>query len=155
MEAAVVRAAERNAADGVVADVACVVCVDYILRGAAEGCETGEEGGPVASGVDGNERKLNDGGIVEGPAKAECPFAGDGGDEDGVQDGCDGVAVRGGRNVDRYIASTMDFDDLGDVEDGLPGAVDGVELLPGGGAAEGFEVDVLDVRAEVGEAQAM
>ncbi len=38
------------------------------------------------------------------------------------------------------------------VEDGLPGSVGGAELLVLPGAAQGFDVDVLDVGAEVGKA---
>ena len=43
-------AADGDAADGVVADVALVVGVDEVLRGAAEGGEGGDEAGPVGGG---------------------------------------------------------------------------------------------------------
>ena len=64
-------AAERDATDGVVADVAGVVGVDDVLGGAAEGGEGGDEFSAALGLGDGEDRKTEDGGVVEGPAEGE------------------------------------------------------------------------------------
>ena len=59
------------------------------------------------------------------------------------------VVVRTSRVTSRPPRTWMSF---GVVGDGLPGAVGALELGVAAGAAEVFDVEVLDVGAEVGEA---
>ena len=65
-------AADRDAADGVVGDVALVVGVDEVLRGASPAGEGGGEAGPVGGGVDCEEGVGEVGGIVDGPAEGDA-----------------------------------------------------------------------------------
>ncbi len=62
------------------------------------------------------------------------------------------VAVLGAGDVEDDVFAAADVDGLVMVEDGVPGAVGGLVLGGAGGAAGVFDVDVLDVGAEVGEA---
>ncbi len=142
-------AAEGNLAYGVVADVALIVGVDEVLGGAAEGGEGGGEVGPVGGGVGGEERGGQVGGVVDGPAEGEsAPLCW----EDAGDDGCHGGAVLGGGDVEDEVLASADVDGLFLVEDGMPGAVGGLELGGIAGAAGVLDVDVLNLGAEVGEA---
>ena len=142
-------AAEGDAADGVVADVALVVGVDDVRGGPAEGGEGFEEGGPVGGGVDVEERGRDVGGVVDGPAEGDGSLLGG---EDGGDDGGDDVAVPGGGDVEDDVFAVADVDDFFLMEECLPVAVGGLVVTAGGGGADVLDGDVLDVRAEVGEA---
>ncbi len=58
----------------------------------------------------------------------------------------------GGGDVEDDVFAAFDVDGLLKAEDWVPGAVVGFEFGVGAGAAEVFDVDVLDFGAEVGEA---
>ena len=58
----------------------------------------------------------------------------------------------GGGDVEGDVGAAADVDDLGVVEDGLPGAVGGLELGSSRRCRGGARCRVLDVGAEVGEA---
>ncbi len=141
-------AANGDAADGVVGDVAVVVGVDEV-EGEAEVGEGGLHGGPVGGGVDGEEVGGEGGGVVEGPVEAEgAALVGvEAGDEGGLVG-----AVLGEGDGEGDVGAAADVDDLVLVADGPPGAGGGLVLGAGGGAAGVLDVDVLDVGAEVGEA---
>ena len=135
--------------DGVVADVAVVVGVDDVLGGAAEGGEGGGEGGPVDGGIDAEEGGRDVGGIVDGPAEGEgALFVGEERGDEGRGVG----AVLGGGDIEDDVGAVADVDDLALVEEGVPGAVGGLVLGGGAGAAGVLDVEVLHVGAEVGEA---
>jgi hypothetical protein len=150
------RAAQGDSAHGVVADVALIVGVDDVLGGASEAAEGGEKAGPVVGVVYVEGGDLEVGGVVDGPAEGEgagmAVGLGSFGREDGVEDGGEGVAVAGGEDLEVDGALAFDLDGFGEVDDELPGVASGEEFLCGAGAAGGFDVDVLDVGAEVGEA---
>ncbi len=140
-----------------VADVALVVGVDHV-EGQRFGGEGGGERGPVGGAVDGEGGRAEVGGVVGGPGEGEGALLGDGragGRVRGEEAGDDGglhVAVLGAEDVEDYVFAAADVDGLGVVEDGVPGAVGGLELARAGGGAGSFYVDVLNVGAEVGEA---
>jgi hypothetical protein len=141
-------AAEGDVADGVVADVALVVGIDEVLCGATEGGEGGDEAGAVGGGVDGEERRTDVGGIVDGPAEGErALFCG----EDAGDDRSDDGAVLRSRDVEGYVFAAFDVDDLVIVKERAPGAVLRCVLGGRAGAADVLDVDVLDGGAEVGE----
>ena len=140
--------ANGDAAEGVVADVARIVGVDEVLRGATPGGECGEHGGPVAGRVDGEEGCGEVGGVVDGPAKAEtAAFRG----EKAGDDGDVGVSVTGEGDIEDDVGAATDVDDLGLVADGAPCTVGELILGAERSAAGVLDVEVLHVRAEVGE----
>ena len=58
----------------------------------------------------------------------------------------------GGRNVEEDVFVGFDVDGFAIMEERFPGAVLGLVLGGGAGAADVFDVDVLDFGSEVGEA---
>ena len=140
--------ANGDAAQGVIGDVALVVGVDEVLRGATPVGEGGEHGGPVGGGVDGEEGRGEVGGVVDGPAETKgAAFRG----KDAGDDGRVGVSVSGEGDVEDDVGAAAHLDDLGLVADGEPCAAGGLELGAGRGAASVLDDEVLHVRAEVGE----
>ena len=57
----------------------------------------------------------------------------------------------GGGEFEGDVFAAADADEFFGAEDGVPGAVGGLEVSASAGAAGSFDVDVLDVGAEVGE----
>ena len=72
--------------------------------------------------------------------------------EQGGDDGGFHRAVLGAEDIEDDVFAAADVDGLGVVEDGVPGAVGGLEFARGSVGAGAFYVDVLYVGAEVGEA---
>lgn len=142
-------AAEGNAADGMVDDVAGVVGGEEVLGGAGVGAGRLHESSSRGGGVEVSEGQGEVVCVVERPAQGDG--AGLGG-EDGVEE----------RGVDRTVvcreqikgdsATAANADDFGAVSGGPPLAVGGLELGGGPGGVEVLDIEVLDVCAEVGEA---